>query len=49
MPDAVIHAAKLLAGQYWSNRMAVSFGAQGLEIPFGFDALLNRYKIQEFV
>jgi uncharacterized phiE125 gp8 family phage protein len=49
MPDAILHAVKLIAAQYWANRMAVSFGATGNEVPFGFKELINRYKVMEFV
>lgn len=49
MPDALIHAVKLLASQYWANRMGISFGAQANEIPFTVKQLVRKYSVKEFV
>ena len=49
MPSDIIHAVKLLVGQYWANRMAVSFGSQGYSIPYGVESLLSKHAVREFM
>lgn len=49
MPADIIHAVKLIAGQYWANRMAVSFGSQAYSIPFGVESLIAKHAVKEFM
>jgi hypothetical protein len=44
-PASIKHAALLLVGQYYDNRMAITVGVQNHAINFGFQYLLDPYKI----
>ena len=44
-PASIKHAALLLVGQYYDNRMAITVGVQNNPIQFGFQYLLDPYKI----
>jgi hypothetical protein len=44
-PASIKHAALLLIGQYYDNRMAITVGVQNHAINFGFQYLLDPYKI----
>ena len=44
-PASIKHAALLLIGQYYENRMAITVGVQNHAINFGFQYLLDPYKI----
>lgn len=44
-PASIKHAALLLIGQYYDNRMAITVGVQNNPINFGFQYLLDPYKI----
>ena len=44
-PMSVKHAALLLIGQYYDNRMAVTIGVSNSPLNFGFTYLLDPYKI----
>lgn len=49
MPDALIHAVKLFAGQYWSERMGIVIGTIQTKMDFAQEMLLTKYKIREFI
>jgi hypothetical protein len=44
-PQSIKFAALLLVGQYYDNRMAITVGVQNHAINFGFQYLLDPYKI----
>lgn len=44
-PAAVKHAALLLIGQYYDNRQAITVGVNNNPLNFGFQYLLDTYKI----
>ena len=44
-PASIKHAALLLVGQYYDNRQAISVGVQNSPLNFGFQYLLDAYKI----
>jgi len=49
MPDAILHAVKLIAGQYWANRMGIIVGTIQTTMDYNQDFLLSRYRIMQFV
>lgn len=44
-PSAIKYAALLLIGQYYDNRQAITVGVQNSPLNFGFQYLLDSYKI----
>jgi len=44
-PMSIKHAALLLVGQYYDNRMAVTIGVSNTPLNFGYTYLLDPYKI----
>jgi hypothetical protein len=44
-PASIKHAALLLVGQYYDNRQAITVGVQNSPLNFGFQYLLDAYKI----
>ena len=44
-PASIKHAALLLVGQYYDNRQSITVGVQNSPLNFGFQYLLDAYKI----
>ena len=49
MPSDIIHAVKLIAGQYWANRMGIIVGTIQTGMDYNHEWLLAKHAIKEFV
>lgn len=49
VPAGIKHAMRLMIGNWYENREAVNIGNTTSALPFGVDALLQPYRVMEYV